>query len=163
MLRDDSVGKKIVGFVIFAFGLILCILLIKNAAKDFPIWVFGRQTTGVVEKKWYELVGENNAGELAFDYFLSYKFASPNGETLTGSTSLAAQEWMAHEEGGEVDIIYASFNPSINRVDDSRFRPLLACSYIPFILIVWFSLVWGWNILSEEFKRVRAIPMEQAS
>ena len=163
MLRDDSVGKKIVGIVIFAFGLIFCFLLLKNAATDFPIWVFGRQTTGVVEKKWYELIEENNAGELSFNYFISYRFTSPNGESLFGSTRLSAQEWMTHKEGGEVGIIYASFNPSINRVDDSRFRPLLACSYIPFILIVWFSLVWGWNILSEEFRRVEAVSTRQVS
>ena len=163
MFKDNSVGKKIAGSVLFAFGLIFCFLLVKNAAKDFPIWIFGRQTTGVVEKKWYELVGENNAGELSFNYFLSYKFTTPNGKALSGSTTLSAQEWMDHEESGEVDIIYASFNPSINRVDDSRFRPLLACSYIPFILIVWFSLVWGWNIISEEFGRFNPLPKEQVS
>ena len=162
MKNDNSLGKKIAGILLFAIGLTFLIFLLKDASKDIPIWLFGRNVTGVVEEKWYELIEENNAGELSFEYFMGYSFTTPQGERMTGSSRLSAQEWVMYTEGGEVDVIYTSFNPANNRVDDSRFRPLLICSYIPFALVIWFCLIWGWNMLSEEFRKVRPVPWDGA-
>jgi hypothetical protein len=154
----NSLGKKIAGFLLLAVGLAVFIILIQNTIKDFPIWFFGESVEGVVEETWYELLGEDTAGELAFQYFVRYSFTAPNGETITGSTSLSAQEYSALNEGGEVLIVYSSLNPANNRVDDSRFKPLLLCSYIPFIILSWFGLVMGWRLLSSEFKKFETAP-----
>lgn len=151
--KYHSLPKKTAGFVLLAIGLLFLIILLRNIVHDFPIWFFGRRVPGVVEETWYEVIEESDAGELSFKYFMRYSFTTPNGETLEGSTSLAAQEWSALSEGSEVPIVYSPFNSLNNRLDDSRFVPLLLCAYIPFIFITWFSLATGWNLLSEAFRK----------
>lgn len=143
--------KKAAGILILLIGLFFFGLLIRNTVRDFPIWFFGESATGVVEEKWYELISSENSNEFAANYFLSYSFKDAEGKRLTGSTSFSALEWGGFVEGDPIPIIYSSLNPKNNRVDDSRFLPLMLCSYIPFIFIVWFCLTTGYNILSAEF------------
>ena len=147
----NSLGRKTIGFVMLALGILLVILLAINAFTDFPLWIVGKTVDGVVEEKWYELIDENEAGELTFTYHLRYSFTTADGEKIEGISDLSAYEWSALIEEGRVRVVYSSFDPSNNRVDDSRFRPLLICAYVPFIFITWIFLSQGWEILSGEF------------
>lgn len=150
--------KKIIGFVLLAIGLAFLGLFVRNTISDFPIWFFGRSATGVVEEKWYNLIEQENSADFNADYFMSYRFTSPEGNIISGSTQMAAQEWSAYVEGAEIPIVYSPINPENNRVDDSRFMPLLLCAYVPFIFLIWFCLKTGWNILSNEFKKIEPEP-----
>jgi hypothetical protein len=156
--NSNPLVKKIAGFVLLIIGLAFFVLLVRNTINDFPIWFFGRSAAGVVEEKWYELIEQDNSNEFAADYFVRYRFTTPDGEVLSGSTQMAAQEWSAYVEGAEILIVYSPINPANNRVDDSRFIPLLLCAYIPFIFVIWFCLKTGWNILSEQFKKIEPEP-----
>ncbi|MEN8242730.1 MAG: DUF3592 domain-containing protein [Chloroflexota bacterium] len=147
----DSLGRKIAGFVLLLVGLVFLFFVLRNTVRDFPIWFFGQSVSGVVDETWYEMV-EENAGEMSFTYFVSYHFTAPNGETHTNSSRLSAQEWMALSSSGEVIVVYSSLNPENNRIDDSRFIPLLFCSYLPFVAATWFFLTNGWKLLYAEFK-----------
>jgi hypothetical protein len=156
--NSNPVLKKLAGFVLLIIGLAFFYLLVRNTITDFPIWFFGRNVSGVVEEKWYELIEQENSAEFAADYFISYRFTAPDGEIFSGSMKMAAQEWSAYVEGAEIPIVYSPLNPANNRVDDSRFMPLMLCAYLPFIIAIWFCLKTGWNILSEEFKKIESDP-----
>lgn len=156
--NSHPIFKKITGFVLLALGLTFLILFIRNTITDFPIWFFGRSVSGVVEEKWYELIEQENSNDFAADYYLSYRFTAPEGEIISGSTRLAAEEWSAYVEGDEIAIVFSPIDTSNNRVDDSRFVPLLICAYIPFIFAIWFCLSTGWKILSDEFKEIESEP-----
>jgi hypothetical protein len=145
--------KRIAGVVLLIVGLVFFALLIRNTVTDFPIWFFGQHTTGVVEEKWYELIEQENSNEFAADYFLSYRFTDANGQIISGNSQMAAEEWSAYVEGREIPIVYSPLSSANNRVDDSRFVPLLLCAYIPFIIVIWFSLKQAWGILSEWLKK----------
>lgn len=155
---DKSLVKMLGGLALLALGLLFSFLLIRNAVRDFPIWFFGDGVLGVVEEKWYEITGEEDAEELTFKYFVRYNFISPDGEKITESTSLSAQEWSALIDGGAVRVVYSPLNPSNNRIDDSRFKPLLLCSYIPFLILSIIFVVLGWNLFSGEFRQREPLP-----
>jgi hypothetical protein len=145
--------KRLAGVFLLVVGLAFLALLINNIVTDFPIWFFGQHVNGVVEEKWYELIEQENSNEFAADYFLRYRFTDADGKIISGSAQMGAEEWSAYVEGMEVPIVYSPLSSSNNRVDDSRFMPLLLCAYIPFIIAIWFSLNQARNILSEGFKK----------
>jgi hypothetical protein len=149
----DSLGKKIAGVLLLVLGITVAVLLAINAFQDLPLWVLGKTVDGVIEEKWYELIEPeegDESGELTFTYHLRYSFTTPEGERLEGVSSLSAYEWSALVEGGKVRVVYSSIDPGNNRVDDSRFRPMLACMYIPFAFLAWLFLSQGWELLTEE-------------
>ena len=154
----NSLGKGIAGFVLLVVGLVFLIIVFKNTLNDFPIWFFGRDVSAVVEETWVEKTGENNAGELTFQYFIRYNFTAPSGESVTGTSSLAGMEWSGISEGSEVKVTYFPPNPSHNRLNDSRFMLVLLCSYIPLIVLTWFGLFAGWKLISADFKREELHP-----
>lgn len=145
--------KRIAGVVLLVIGLAFLVLLVRNTITDFPIWFFGQHVNGVVEEKWYELIEQENSNEFAADYFLSYRFTDANGQIISGSSQMAAEEWSAYAEGMDIPIVYSPLNASNSRVDDSRFIPLLLCAYIPFIIVIWFSLKQARNILAEGLEK----------
>lgn len=153
----NSLGKKIGGFILFGLGLLLLVLLIIYSLRDFPIWFIGKHVPGIVEETGYEVIKENK-GELSFTYSVTYTFIGPNGETITGNSSLAAQEWSALSAGQEVEVVYSPLDPSNNRIDDSRYLSILLCSYVPIIFLCWLLLYAGWNILYAEFKNYEPAP-----
>ena len=93
---------------------------------------------------------------MTFTYHAAYSFTTSEGERLEGETSLSANEWSALNEGGQVSVVYSRFDPANNRIDDSRFRPFLACTYIPFLFVAWLFLSQGWELLTEEIAVNRA-------
>ncbi|MBN2044416.1 MAG: DUF3592 domain-containing protein [Anaerolineales bacterium] len=154
--KQNSIGRKITGFAMLGVGIVFVILLVVNTLADFPLVVLGKTVSGVVAEKWYQLI-EENQGELSFTYHVGYSFTTLKGEKFEGSSRLGANEWSALVEGGEVRVVYSPFDPENNRIDDSRFRPLLICTYIPFIFLAWFFLAQGWEILSGEFITKEAV------
>ena len=151
--NNISPRKVLLGLVIFAIGILLTFFIIRFSMNDVPIWFFGKDVVGVVDEKWYELISEEGASDLEFEYFVRYHFVSSGGEVFTGSTSLSAQEWSALVEGRDVSIVYSPMDPANNRIDDSRFVPLMLCSYIPIIIIAYFFVTQGWSLLFRELKQ----------
>ena len=152
----DSFGKKIAGVVMLVLGVLVAALVVINQFRGFPLWVMGKTVDGIVEQKWYELIEEDAAGEMTFTYHAAYSFTTSEGERLKRETSLSANEWSALNEGGQVSVVYSRFDPANNRIDDSRFRPFLACTYIPFLFVAWLFLSQGWELLTEEIAVNRA-------
>ncbi|MEJ2487664.1 MAG: hypothetical protein P8Y68_18245 [Anaerolineales bacterium] len=148
-----SPRKVLLGLLIFALGILLTFFIIKFSINDVPIWFFGKDVIGVVDEKWYELISEEGASELEFEYFVRYHFVSSDGEVFTGSASLSALDWSGLVEGRDVSIVYSPLDPANNRIDDSRYVPLLLCSYIPIIIIAYFFVTQGWNLLFRELKQ----------
>jgi hypothetical protein len=46
-------------------------------------------------------------------------------------------------KGGPIDVVYFPLYPTFNRLDETRFIPVLACAYIPLILLGWVGLAVG--------------------
>lgn len=51
------------------------------------------------------------------------------------------------EVGGTISIVYFSLYPAHNRLDESRFMPVLICAYLPLLFLVIASLVGGYRVL----------------
>ena len=132
-------------------------VFVNFSYQDFTIWFFGREVTGVVDELWYEFLGEE-AGVQEYDYFVNYTFTDKAGQKLQGTTELSLLEWSVFREGMEVTVVYSPFNPAINRLDDSRFVPLLFCSYLPVAIIIWLTLMFGWRLFVGEVKKPEPIP-----
>ena len=142
-----SVGKSVAGVLLLILGLLCMVFLIYNLVMDLSIWVFGRRTMAEVVNLWVERTSESDAQELTFEYFASYRFTTPGGETISSSLKLDVREWGALEEGGDVSVVYFPPFPRHNRVDEARFVPVLACAYLPLVVVAWASLGVGWYML----------------
>lgn len=145
MLR--SIGKTVGGVLLLVLGLLCLGFLVYGLVTDLSIWVLGRRTTAEVVELWVERTSEDDAQEMTFEYFASYRFATPGGKTVTSSSRLDAREWSALEEGGNVSVVYFPPYPQHNRVDEARFVPMLACAYLPLVVVAWASLGVGWYLL----------------
>ena len=93
-----------------------------------------------------------------YDFFVDYSFEANDGETYVGTTELSVSEYGMFNEGGDVLVVYSPLNPTNNRIDDSRFVPLLFCSYLPVLLMIWLTLMYGWRLIAGEVKRPEPIP-----
>jgi hypothetical protein len=51
------------------------------------------------------------------------------------------------ETGRQVRAVYLPLYPEHNRLDESRFIPVLACAYVPLLLFGGGVLFWGWRSL----------------
>ncbi|MGD9046659.1 MAG: hypothetical protein PVF77_01275 [Anaerolineae bacterium] len=50
-------------------------------------------------------------------------------------------------EGATIDIVYFPPYPAHNRLDESRFISILACAYLPFIIVGIIATVVGWRLV----------------
>ena len=145
------VMKRIGGVFLLAIGLVVLGFTIFFAAKDFPLWVFGRHTKAEVLDLWVEQVGGLQAkqeGELQFDFFVRYQFTTPGNKVITKTTKASATEWSGMWKGLLIDVVYLPFYPDISRLDDSRWVFFLSCTYIPLIAISIIGLRVGWYMLT---------------
>lgn len=142
-----SVGKTVVGGLLLILGLLCFGLLIYGLVTDLSLWVLGRRTVAEVVDLWVERTSESDAQELTFEYFVSYRFSTPGGKVTNSSSRLDVREWGALELGGDVMVVYFPLFPQHNRVDESRFVPMLACAYVPLLVVAWASLGAGWYLL----------------
>lgn len=144
------VFKRIGGVIMLIVGIIFLVFTFYYAAKDVPLWVFGRQTKAEVVELWVEQLNQlegKQSGELQFSYNLKYQFTTPGGKVITKNTTAGANEWSGMWEGQQIDIIYFPLFPGFNRLDDSRWAFFLSCTYIPLIVVGIIGLRIGWYLL----------------
>ena len=143
--------KRIGGGLLFAIGLLVTAVTIFFAAKDFPLWVFGKHVQAEVVETWVERIDnlqDREGGELKFAYYLRYQFTTPGGRVITKTSKASAIEWSNMSEGTSIDIVYFPLYPQLNRLDDSRWVFFLSCTYIPLIVISLIGLRVGWYMLT---------------
>ena len=147
VLDDHPVLRLIGGGLALLVGLILAVLLTRQLARDLALWVFGREVKADVVERWTEQLGSQDEGELQFQYYLQYRFSASSGQIITATTTVSMNEWASGGAGeDQVDVIYFPPYPEHNRLDDSRYVPLLACAYLPGILIAVGVLAAGWQL-----------------
>lgn len=153
----NTTGRSWVGMM--AGGLLLIISLVCLAflavllARDLSIWVLGRHTTAEVVDLWVERTSEEGAAELTFDYYVQYQFEASNGQVVTRTAIMAALEWSGIGIGSPVDVVYFTLYPAHNRLDDSRYIPVLACAYVPLVFLCLAGLMAGRHFLGKDFIR----------
>jgi hypothetical protein len=105
-----------------------------------------------------------------FRWFVRYQFKMPDGQVVTGVSRISANEWAAlgngaplevsYEgeaprdqrfgavaDGGWVNVVYLPAYPAHNRLDESRFVPVLACAYVPLTLLGCAGLAAGRSLI----------------
>jgi len=148
----------ITGFVILVLGLWLFSFLLVSLSDNLPLWLLGQTVSAQVDESWVEKTGENRAGEQSFQYFIQYSFTTLDGDNLSGTSSVAVGEWLLLDAVGEIQVVYLPANPSVNKLSDARFIPLILCSYIPLIIIGLSLLLAGWSMLTKGFQRIGTAP-----
>jgi hypothetical protein len=163
--------KLSAGMLVLVVALALLGFVVFNLVQDASLWVLGRRTTAQVVGVWIERAAEAQAEAPTFRWFIRYQFNTPGGQVVTGVSRISANEWaaMGHsdpvdvvydedgsvpqpglgavEDGGSVDIVYLPAHPAHNRLDESRFVPVLACAYLPLILLGCAGLAVGRGLL----------------
>ena len=145
------VMRRIWGGLLLAIGLFVTAFTIFFAARDFPLWVFGKHVQAEVVETWVERTDnlqEREGGELKFAFYLRYQFTTPSGQVITKTSKASATEWSSMSEGAPIDIVYFPLYPQLNRLDDSRWVLFLSCTYIPLIVISIIGLRVGWYMLT---------------
>jgi hypothetical protein len=153
-----SFSRKIGGFLLLSIGLLVFFMVSKYMIKDFPIWFIGQDVSAIVKETWYEKVNLDDPADMTFEYFVRYEFTTEKGKIIIGTSRLGVTEWMRSGPGTNIKITHSPFNAENNRVDDSRYVPLLLCAYLPFIFLLWLGIYSGWNILVSEFKKPDSYP-----
>lgn len=173
-LEDHPLFRPAMTVLLLVAGIALLGFLLVALGKDLALWVFGEHVDAAVVERWAEAVGDRDEEELSFRYYLTYRFATPDGRVVTSTKAVAVQEWVGvsastqgrasvdffdgtskgpaapvyHEQehltefnaggieaGGTVDVIYFPLYPAHNRMEESRFIPLLACTYLPLLML----------------------------
>jgi hypothetical protein len=163
--------RRLAGATVVSVGLALLAFVVLSLVQDASLWVLGRRTTAQVVGAWIEQDVEARPETPTFRWFIRYQFGTPDGREVTGVSRVSAAEWaaMGHsdplevvnrqggsvpqpgvgavEDGGSVDVVYLPAYPAHNRPDESRFVPVLACAYVPLILLGWAGLAAGRGLL----------------
>jgi hypothetical protein len=144
---DRGIGKTAVALLLLIVGLACLGFLVYSLANDLSIWVLGRHAEAEVMELGVISTNDVEEGELTFDYFVKYRFATPGGQVVVDTVLLDVREWGALTEGGPLDVVYFPLYPQHNRVDESRYVTVLACAYIPLVLLTWGILGAGLYLL----------------
>jgi hypothetical protein len=106
-------------------------------------------TTKTVAAQEWVGVGHSSRGQGATDFY--------TGEEVGASAPVYQEQAHLSEfsEGGlmsaeEVRVVYFPLFPAHNRLEESRFVPLLACTYVPFLAVAGLLLVAGRYLLKKE-------------
>ena len=102
------VMKRIGGALLLATGVMFLAFTAYYAAKDIPLWVFGKQTKAEIVEIWLEQLNElegREDGVLDFSYNVKYQFTTPNGDLITKATTTSAIEWSGMWEGQKINIV----------------------------------------------------------
>ncbi len=147
VLDDHPVLRFFLGGLVLSVAVFLAGVLVWQLAQDLALWVFGREVKANIVDTWVEQLGDQTEGELEFQYFLQYRFEAGNGQTITNTTTVSANEWSASDgAGAQVEVVYFPPYPAHSRLSDARYVPLLACLYVPVILIAAALLAAGWQL-----------------
>ena len=122
--------KRIGGVLLLTIGAAVFLFTLVFAAKDIPLWVFGKHTQAKVIETWVERtdnLGDREGGELKFRYLVRYRFTPPKGQVITSTSKASATEWSGMGEGQNVEIVYFPLYPNLNRLDDYADRLPALC------------------------------------
>jgi hypothetical protein len=165
--------RQSAGVLVLVTGLALLTLVLFYLVQDASLWVLGRRTTAQVVGMWIEQDAKARTEAPAFRWFIRYQFRTRDDRVVAGVSRVSATEWaaMGHSgpvevvydaeggsaegeageiaDGGHVAIVYFPAYPAHNRLDESRFAPILACAYVPLILFGCVGLVAGRSLLQK--------------
>jgi hypothetical protein len=144
---ERGFGMRVAGILLFVVGLVSLLYLAYSLVNDLSIWVLGRHTEAEVLELVVTRTSQADEGELTFSYSVRYRFATPGGLIIVDTARVDVREWGALTEGGPIDVVYFPLYPQHNRIDESRYVSVLACSYVPFVLLAWGALVGGFYLV----------------
>jgi len=189
LLEDYPILKRAAGGLLLALAAVLLGSLLFALGQDLALWVFGQPATAYVVERWAEPVGDPDAAELDFRYYVRYRFQTPEGQVVTSAKAVSAQEWAGvgfssqgraavdeydgEAEGpaapvyreqehltentsggllnlGQVSVVYFPLYPAHNRIEESRYVPMLACTYLPFLVLAGAGLLAARHLLRRE-------------
>jgi hypothetical protein len=189
LLEDYPGIKRVAGWLSLLLAAALLGFLLFTLGKDVALWIFGRPATASIVERWAEPVGDPDAPELDFRYYVRYRFQTPEGRVVTSVKAVSAQEWTGvgfgaqgrasvdefdgEAEGpaapvyreqehltentggglltlGQVPIVYFPLYPAHNRIEESRYVPVLACTYLPFLVMAGAGLLVARHLLRRE-------------
>ena len=162
--------RQLAGALVMGVALALLAFAVLNLAQDASLWFLGRRIEAQVVGIWIEQDADATAEAPTFRWFIRYQFETPHGRVVTGVSRVSPWELSALgltgpidtvsagenasrqaegtiEDGGRVDVVYLPAYPAHNRLDDSRFMPVLACAYVPLMLLAGAGLVLGRSYL----------------
>jgi hypothetical protein len=134
------------GVLLLLVGLTCAGFLVVNLTDQLPFWIGQRRQAEVTDLR-YELEGEDSQGQQVFHYFVEYQFTLPNGQTISRTENVTAQEWGRVGIGGQIDVLYSPFHPDRVRLDYRRMMPISIFCSVPFAIVGGFCLVFGWRLL----------------
>jgi hypothetical protein len=112
-------------------------------------------------KIYVERIDDGSTSEMQFEYYVRYRFSTPDGKIYTRSNSLSAQEWsslsIASADSpdisqlqnlpphttydmlakGLVEVVYFPLYPQHSRLAEGRYVLFLVCLYVPFLVLIW--------------------------
>ena len=138
--QDRRPGKVLAGVLMMIFGLACLGFALFALGRDLSVWVLGRQVDAQVVELSVVRTSSSDEQEMTFDYYVTYRFTTAGGRSVANTVKADVREWGALTEGGPVSVVYFPLLPAPNRLDDSRFVSLLACSYLPLIVLGWAAL-----------------------
>jgi len=188
-LDDYPSLKRGLGLLLLVASIALLAFLLFALGKDLSLWIFGRPATAQVVDSWAKATNSGEQEELAFRYYVRYRFTTPEGKVVVSTKTVSAQEWVGvghgsrgqggvdfysgeaegpaapvyqeqehlseFAEGGiataaEVAVIYFPLYPAHNRLEEARFVPLLACTYVPLLVMAGLALLGARHLLGTE-------------
>lgn len=145
--NGHPVLKTLIGVIVLGFGIIAGIAVVSYFARDVSIWFLGQRAIAEVVDTWYEVTGENEQGEPVFQYYIRYRFTASDGQVLERDHTVGVNEWGALRIGSPVIVGYFPLYPQHNRLDNARYIPFYACSYVPLAFLSVAALMVGWNMI----------------
>jgi hypothetical protein len=156
--------KKIaLGSLVIFLAFALAGVTIYFLTNDLSLWVFGEHTNGWIVDLWVERLDERETEDILFKYLARYQFVTHDGRKFTGETQLSATEWsrltvagpgvaenVEHDLGpGYVEVVYFPLYPEHNRLAEGRLIPVLACAYVPLLVLCWAGFKVGLYLLRD--------------
>jgi hypothetical protein len=102
--------KMVVGMAFLAVSLIIFIFVVVNLVRDGSLWLLGRRTTAVVLDSWAEQTGQEEAGALAFEYFVRYQFITSDGREISAVSRVGPSEWVGVGYGQQSGVRHDAFD-----------------------------------------------------
>lgn len=107
-----SFPRVILGALLLAAGLLGLVFLLFNLGQDVSLWLVGRRTMAQVVEQWAEPLNDVDEGEVAFRYYIRYRFMTPEGQVVTNTSSVSAVEWAGLGSGGRGSAGFDAYDQS---------------------------------------------------
>ena len=138
--QERRPGRVLVGALLLLAGLLCLAFVLYSLGRDISVWVLGRPVEAEVVELSVVRTSGSEEQEMTFDYYVTYRFTTPGDRSIVNRVKAGVREWGALNEAGPVSVVYFPLYPAHNRLDDSRFVSLLACSYLPLMVASWAAL-----------------------